>query len=122
MRLAAYNNTNAALLFVPLIYFFEWDVLLAHTHVLASPSYWVMMTLGGVFGFAIGIVTMLQIQVCGTLLPSTHLTHTHTHTHTHTLRLSCLHLQFTHPCCRLPPPPLSFTSRPLHYCCRRRPR
>ncbi len=69
MRLTAYNNTNAALLFVPLIYFFEWDVLMSHTHVLLSPSYWVMMTLGGVFGFAIGIVTMLQIQVGPPRLP-----------------------------------------------------
>jgi hypothetical protein len=63
MRLAAFNNTNAAFLFLPLIAVFEGRIILQHWHLLLSPTYWFLMTIGGVFGFAIGIVTMLQIQV-----------------------------------------------------------
>ncbi len=63
MKLAAYNNTNAALLFIPLILWFEGGVLVEHSFLFFSAHYWLLMVVGGVCGFAIGIVTMLQIQV-----------------------------------------------------------
>lgn len=67
-RLAAYNNINAAILFVPLMVFQgEVDVLLLQSEVLLSPSFWALMTLGGCFGFCIGIVSILQIQVTSPL-------------------------------------------------------
>ena len=69
MKLAAYNNTNAALLFIPLILYFEGDVLSEYSYLLTSWYYWFLMTVGGVCGFAIGIVTMLQIQVCPAVPP-----------------------------------------------------
>lgn len=66
-RLMFYNNLNAIILFLPLMLIFgEFSVLAAFEH-LASLKFWVMMTLSGVFGFAIGFVTGLQIQVTSPL-------------------------------------------------------
>jgi hypothetical protein len=62
-RLAAYSNANACLMFLPLILVWESDILVAHAHMFFSLHYWGLLLLSGVGGFAIGIVTMLQIQV-----------------------------------------------------------
>lgn len=61
-RLSAYNNINACILFLPLIALTELPVILKYSPLLASTYFWSIMTLGGVFGFAIGIVTILQIK------------------------------------------------------------
>lgn len=61
-RLTFYNNVNACVLFLPLMAVLgELRALLAFAH-LNSAHFWVMMTLGGLFGFAIGYVTGLQIK------------------------------------------------------------
>lgn len=61
-RLSYYNNINASILFVPLILVFGDVGRLLHFSLLYDLSFWAMMTLGGVFGFAIGYVTGLQIK------------------------------------------------------------
>ncbi|XP_041644944.1 GDP-fucose transporter 1 isoform X1 [Cheilinus undulatus] len=61
-KLSYYNNINACVLFIPLILVFgELGRLSTFSH-LADLTFWGMMTLGGVFGFAIGYVTGLQIK------------------------------------------------------------
>ncbi|XP_040184095.1 GDP-fucose transporter 1 isoform X2 [Rana temporaria] len=61
-RLTFYNNVNACILFLPLLLVFgEVGTLMAFDK-LDSLYFWGMMTLGGVFGFAIGYVTGLQIK------------------------------------------------------------
>ncbi|XP_073460358.1 GDP-fucose transporter 1 isoform X2 [Aquarana catesbeiana] len=61
-RLTFYNNVNACILFLPLMLVFgEVGTLIAFDK-LDSLHFWGMMTLGGVFGFAIGYVTGLQIK------------------------------------------------------------
>ncbi len=62
-RLMGYNNINAVILFMPFIYIFEYDLLMSNLDVLLTPQYWGMMVIGGFCGFAIGTVTMMQIQV-----------------------------------------------------------
>ncbi|KYO21787.1 GDP-fucose transporter 1 isoform X1 [Alligator mississippiensis] len=61
-RLTFYNNVNACVLFLPLMLLFGEFHTLYHFDKLGDPSFWGMMTLGGVFGFAIGYVTGLQIK------------------------------------------------------------
>ncbi|OCT83748.1 GDP-fucose transporter 1 isoform X1 [Xenopus laevis] len=61
-RLTFYNNVNACFLFIPLLFVCgEVGTLLAFDK-LSMFYFWGMMTLGGIFGFAIGYVTGLQIQ------------------------------------------------------------
>lgn len=61
-RLTFYNNVNACVLFLPLMVVVgELHALLTFAH-LNSAHFWIMMTLGGLFGFAIGYVTGLQIK------------------------------------------------------------
>lgn len=61
-KLSYYNNINACVLFTPLILVFgEVGRLASFSHV-TDLGFWGMMTLGGVFGFAIGYVTGLQIK------------------------------------------------------------
>ncbi|KAM6943104.1 GDP-fucose transporter 1 [Xenentodon cancila] len=61
-KLTYYNNINACILFLPLILVFgEFGRVLSFSR-LADPNFWGMMTLGGLFGFAIGYVTGLQIK------------------------------------------------------------
>lgn len=61
-KLSYYNNINACVLFLPLILMFgELGQLAGFSH-FTDLSFWGMMTLGGVFGFAIGYVTGLQIK------------------------------------------------------------
>lgn len=61
-KLSYYNNINACVLFLPLIIVFGDLDRLANFSRLTDPGFWGMMTLGGVFGFAIGYVTGLQIK------------------------------------------------------------
>jgi len=65
--LTFYNNINAVLLFLPLMVVFgEVPIVTGFQHI-ASLHFWFLMTLGGVFGFAIGYVTGLQIKVTSPL-------------------------------------------------------
>lgn len=67
-KLALYNNVNAALLFPPVIFLAqEHTVLLHHVDYLTSVAYWFMMTITGLFGFLIGIVTVFQITLTSPL-------------------------------------------------------
>ena len=60
--LTFYNNVNAMLLFIPMMMIFgEFPVILAFDG-LFSPTFWFLMTLGGIFGCAIGYVTGLQVS------------------------------------------------------------
>jgi GDP-fucose transporter C1 len=62
-----YNNVNACILFFPLILIFEWKVLVANSEILKSFIFWVCMTICGIFGFGIGLVTTMQIQATSPL-------------------------------------------------------
>lgn len=65
--LTFYNNVNAIILFVPLIIVFgEVPEIVSYAD-LFSPTFFFMMTVGGVFGFAIGYVTGLQVKVTSPL-------------------------------------------------------
>mmetsp|Transcript_16605 Transcript_16605/g.28163 ORF Transcript_16605/g.28163 Transcript_16605/m.28163 type:complete len:362 (-) Transcript_16605:151-1236(-) len=67
-RLTFYNNVNACVLFIPLVAFFESDIVLgAINDQLQSPIFWSAMTVAGFFGFSIGIVTVLQIKATSPL-------------------------------------------------------
>ncbi|XP_047435787.1 GDP-fucose transporter 1-like [Mugil cephalus] len=61
-KLSYYNNINACILFIPLILVFGELGRLVNFSGLTNLGFWGMMTLGGVFGFAIGYVTGLQIK------------------------------------------------------------
>ena len=62
-KLSWYNNINASLGFLPLVFLAgEHKELLAKTDVLMSSYYWFVMTIAGFLGFAIGIVTVMQIN------------------------------------------------------------
>lgn len=65
--LTFYNNVNACILFLPLMIIFgEFSIVTSFQH-LTSINFWILMTIGGVFGFAIGYVTGLQIKVTSPL-------------------------------------------------------
>lgn len=61
-RLTLYNNINASFLFLPLMALFGEAPEVIYFPKLADPVFWFYMTLGGIFGFAIGYVTGLQIK------------------------------------------------------------
>ncbi|KAI7813908.1 putative GDP-fucose transporter 1 [Triplophysa rosa] len=61
-KLSYYNNLNASVLFIPLIVVFGEVGNLSQFTRLTHLHFWGMMILGGVFGFAIGYVTGLQIK------------------------------------------------------------
>ncbi|XP_018618916.2 GDP-fucose transporter 1 isoform X2 [Scleropages formosus] len=61
-KLSYYNNINACVLFVPLILIFGEMAKVYSSTRLGDWHFWGMMTVGGVFGFAIGYVTGLQIK------------------------------------------------------------
>ncbi|EAW68032.1 solute carrier family 35 member C1 [Homo sapiens] len=61
-RLTFYNNVNACILFLPLLLLLGELQALRDFAQLGSAHFWGMMTLGGLFGFAIGYVTGLQIK------------------------------------------------------------
>lgn len=62
-----YNNVNACILFTPLVFIFEFRVLMEHKDTLLSLTFWLCMTICGVFGFSIGLVTTYQIQATSPL-------------------------------------------------------
>lgn len=67
-KLTFYNNVNAAIMFLPLMTYFEMNVLRDAIHQqFASPLFWSAMVVAGFFGFSIGIVTVLQIKVTSPL-------------------------------------------------------
>lgn len=66
-RLSIYNNVNGCFLFLPLMLFSgEFQTVYAFTK-LFDINFWLIMIISGIFGFAIGYVTGLQIQVTSPL-------------------------------------------------------
>jgi GDP-fucose transporter C1 len=61
-KLTLYNNLNAFFLFVPLMIMASEHETLAGFDKISDMYFWSIMILGGVFGVAIGLVTMLQIK------------------------------------------------------------
>ena len=66
-KLALYNNLNACVLFLPLMLVMGEFGEVYHFPHLGNLYFWFAMIMGGVFGFAIGYVTGLQIQVTSPL-------------------------------------------------------
>ncbi|KAH9512237.1 hypothetical protein Btru_041216 [Bulinus truncatus] len=66
-RLTYYNNINASILFIPLMIIFGEVGEVIRFPLLTSVSFWNWMIISGIFGFAIGYVTGLQIQVTSPL-------------------------------------------------------
>jgi GDP-fucose transporter C1 len=67
-RLSLYNNLNAVVLFPPIIWLADENGIIAqHPEILESSSYWFKMLLAGIFGFAIGIITVFQITLTSPL-------------------------------------------------------
>merc|ERR1719238_1897886 len=62
-----YNNVNAVLLFIPMMLVFGEIPVIWEFDQLFSPTFWLLMTLGGVFGCGIGYVTGLQVKVTSPL-------------------------------------------------------
>jgi len=65
--LTFYNNVNACVLFLPLMVIFGEIPTVFNFQYLTSTNFWFLMTIGGIFGFAIGYVTGLQIKVTSPL-------------------------------------------------------
>lgn len=65
--LTFYNNVNACVLFLPMMLVFGELPVIANFEHKTSAEFWFLMTLGGIFGFAIGYVTGLQIKVTSPL-------------------------------------------------------
>lgn len=67
-KLTFYNNVNAAVLFLPFIAYLEAGTLYkALGYQMISPIFWAAMMVAGVFGFSIGIVTVMQIKATSPL-------------------------------------------------------
>ncbi|KAG0723885.1 GDP-fucose transporter 1 [Chionoecetes opilio] len=72
-KLSYYNNVLASLLFLPLMVGMGegpaiLSLVMGHAPAATTPTvFWGLMVLGGLFGFAIGYVTGLQIQVTSPL-------------------------------------------------------
>ena len=62
-----YNNLNASVLFLPLIVLFETEIIVENTAKLVSLVFWSCMTLTGCMGFAIGLVTVMQVKATSPL-------------------------------------------------------
>jgi len=62
-----YNNLNASVLFLPLIGLFEIGVIYENSAKLFSLFFWTSMTVTGVMGFAIGLVTVMQVKATSPL-------------------------------------------------------
>jgi GDP-fucose transporter C1 len=66
--MSGYNNMNAVIMFFPIILLSDERYVIAkNIHLLYSGYYWVLMSIGGIFGFLIGIVTIMQIKVTSPL-------------------------------------------------------
>ncbi|XP_023660525.1 GDP-fucose transporter 1 isoform X2 [Paramormyrops kingsleyae] len=61
-KLSFYNNINACVLFIPLIFVFGEAPKVYSFNGMDDWNFWGMMITGGIFGFAIGYVTGLQIK------------------------------------------------------------
>ena len=61
--LTFYNNLNACILFLPLILLNSEIGSIQASDVVMTVPFWFQMVIAGIFGFAIGYVTGLQIQV-----------------------------------------------------------
>lgn len=61
------NNFNATFMFLPLVLTFEGTTIFAHKDKFFSPTFYMGMGLSGVLGFAIGIVTVMQIKATSPL-------------------------------------------------------
>jgi len=57
-----YNNVNGAILFLPLVFLFELSLLQEHFQKFLSFQFWLAMILTGVMGYAIGLVTVMQVK------------------------------------------------------------
>lgn len=67
-KLTFYNNVNASIMFIPLIIIFEHNQLYnAMSKQFFSGLFWLAMLTAGIFGFSIGIVTVLQIKATSPL-------------------------------------------------------
>lgn len=67
-KLCFYNNVNACILFMPLMAYFEAHTIFAAMgKEMLSPLFWGAMMVAGVFGFSIGIVTVMQIKATSPL-------------------------------------------------------
>eukprot|EP01032_Pedospumella_encystans_P007945 gene7945-9475_t len=62
-----YNNMNATILFVPLIFMFEFQIISDASDKLFSSFFWLSMTITGIMGFAIGLVTVMQVKATSPL-------------------------------------------------------
>lgn len=62
-----YNNLNASILFLPLIGLFESQVIYDNSGKLISLFFWLSMTITGIMGFAIGLVTVMQVKATSPL-------------------------------------------------------
>lgn len=61
------NNANASIMFIPLIMSLERDIILSNLDKFFSPWFWMGMSVSGMLGFAIGIVTVMQIKATSPL-------------------------------------------------------
>lgn len=66
-KLTYYNNVNACVLFLPLMLLAGDIGTVVGFQNIGSVTFWMVMMASGVFGFAIGYVTGLQIQVTSPL-------------------------------------------------------
>jgi len=62
-----YANFNAGFLFLPLIFVTGEHWLVFESPLIFDLSYWFAMVVGGILGFLIGIVTIMQIQITSPL-------------------------------------------------------
>ena len=62
-----YNNYNASILFVPLIIIFEYSIIISHLNKFFSLIFWFSMVISGIMGFAIGLVTVMQVKATSPL-------------------------------------------------------
>ena len=62
-KLTYYNNVNACLIFIPLILISGELKTLQAFPLLYSSTFWIPMTVAGFFGFGMGYVVGLQIDV-----------------------------------------------------------
>lgn len=65
--LSYYNNVYSIIIFIPLMIISGEQTIVYNYEKLRYPLFWGAMTIGGIFGFAIGYFTALQIKVTSPL-------------------------------------------------------
>ncbi|XP_070153444.1 GDP-fucose transporter 1 [Polyergus mexicanus] len=65
--LSYYNNMYSIIIFIPLMIINGEQTIVYNYEKLGHPLFWGAMTIGGIFGFAIGYFTALQIKVTSPL-------------------------------------------------------